>query len=86
MSDKYTISAFSFWDFCLAVQDAVQKGYVFSDTNENMPQAYIGSYSCVMVQSQPIEADNPVVTAEDVQDVVQNLPKVAPKTTRKSTK
>lgn len=74
MNDKYTVTAFSFWDFCLAVQDAVSQGYVFSDSNENMPQAYVGSYSCVMIKPE---------TTNKVDDL--DKPQVANKTGRKTT-
>lgn len=82
MSDKYAVTAFSFWDFCLGVQDAVKQGYVFDDSNENMPQAYVGSYNCIMVKPQVAEVTETDTT--EVKDVVKT--QTATKTTRKTTK
>lgn len=45
------ITEFSFWEFCVSVQNAVKEGYEFSSDNDKMPTAYVGNYNCVMVKN-----------------------------------
>lgn len=66
------ITEFSFWEFCVAVQDAIQQGFVFSTDNDKMPTAYVGNYNCVMVKD--ISEDLSTIK-ESVVEAVQSLPK-----------
>ena len=73
------IAQFSFWEFCLAVEDAIKQGYTFSTDNDKMPTAYVGNYSCVMIKQDteavveakvadtPISQDDAVMTAQQTQ-------------------
>ena len=61
------ITQFSFWEFCVAVQEAIQEGYVFSTDNDKMPTAYVGNYSCAMVKKQE-EIHTVLQPTSDTQD------------------
>jgi|APGre2960657373_1045057.scaffolds.fasta_scaffold370077_1 hypothetical protein len=79
------ITQFSFWEFCVAVQEAVQEGYVFSTDNDKMPTAYVGNYNCVMVKRE--EEKQPVVLkTEAVVDKVVQPESVASQTKEPQTK
>lgn len=64
--DTIQISEFSFYEFCVSAQKAVQAGYEFSDLNAYMPQGYAGSYSATLVKVAASE-DKP-----DTSEVVVN--------------
>lgn len=48
--DVKVIHAFSFWEFCKAVEGSVKDGYEFSADNDKFPTSYVGHYSCKMVK------------------------------------
>lgn len=58
MSTEVQVHEFSFFEFCLKTQELILKGYRFSDTNENFPQAFSGSYSCKMVKEAQQSSQN----------------------------
>lgn len=71
MANVKLVNTFSFYDFCLEVQKLIKEGYVFSDTNENFPQAYVGNYSAGMVLDISKDLDD---VYEAVKASVQEMP------------
>jgi hypothetical protein len=52
MLEKITETRFllSLIEFCKEIQTLVQEGYTIEETNQGLPQGYMGHYSCVMVK------------------------------------
>lgn len=72
MSNEVQVHEFSFFEFCLKTQELILKGYRFSDTNENFPQAFSGSYSCKMLKD--ISEDLNVIK-KSIVEAVDSLPR-----------
>ncbi len=68
------IESYSFWEFCIKVQEAIQNGYVFSEKNEYFPQSYIGNYFVTLVL-QDKESKEQVKTSEVPDDKNSETPK-----------
>lgn len=60
------VTAFSFWEFCTEVQQLILDGYRFSTDNDKMPSAYVGNYSCVMVQEETATKDEALVISPNL--------------------
>ena len=45
---RFLLSCFSLIEFTLEIQKLVQEGYSIEETNQGLPQGYMGHYSCVM--------------------------------------
>jgi hypothetical protein len=51
---RFLLSCFSLIEFCKEIQTLVQEGYLIEESNQGLPQGYMGHYSCVMVKSNEI--------------------------------
>jgi hypothetical protein len=47
---RFLLSCFSLIEFCKEIQTLVQEGYLIEESNQGLPQGYMGHYSCVMVR------------------------------------
>ena len=45
---RFLLSCFSLIEFCKEIQTLVQEGYLIEESNQGLPQGYMGHYSCVM--------------------------------------
>jgi hypothetical protein len=54
-------------EFCKEVQTLVQEGYLIEESNQGLPQGYMGHYSCVMIKSNEITSkESKVVASKEV--------------------
>ena len=54
---RFLLSCFSLIEFCKEIQTLVQEGYLIEESNQGLPQGYMGHYSCVMQKSNEITSD-----------------------------
>jgi hypothetical protein len=45
---RFSLSCYSLIDFCKELQTLVQEGYLIEESNQGLPQGFVGHYSCVM--------------------------------------
>lgn len=48
---RFLLSCFSLIEFCKELQTLVKEGYEIEESNQGLPQGYVGHYSCIMQKS-----------------------------------
>jgi hypothetical protein len=54
---RFSLSCYSLIDFCKELQTLVQGGYLIEESNQGLPQGFVGHYSCIMVKSNETETE-----------------------------
>jgi len=54
---RFSLSCYSLIDFCKELQTLVQEGYLIEESNQGLPQGFVGHYSCVMNKSNETEVE-----------------------------